>query len=110
MTDAPSNEDTKTDGMASLLINWRRYEEYVTDADFPDEDKKAVITGLMELMIAFVDLQWDVHSLDNACEQVGENRIILPDHLLKLNPEQPDNQKHQADGDVYRRPSAEEKS
>lgn len=110
MTGAPSHENTETDGMGRLLINWRRYEAYLTDSDFTDEDKEAVITGLMELMIAFVDLQWDVRSLDDACEQVGENRIILPDDLLESNPEQPENQKHHADDDACRHLLAKEES
>ena len=39
-----------------LKIDWHLYEEYLVDADIPDDQKKALIEALWSIMVSFVDL------------------------------------------------------
>lgn len=84
MADKP--KDTPDDGLQppSLTIDWELYGEYLEDSDLSDDQKREFIETLWSIVIAFVDLGFGVHPVQQACEQNPENGVFLPDDLLHL--------------------------
>lgn len=82
MTGAPSNNDCDENGAPGLSIDWELYADYLEESDLTDEQKREFIETLWNIVIAFVDLGFGIHPLQQACEQNSENRINLPDDLV----------------------------
>ena len=53
----------------SINIDYKLYEHYFTDADISEEQKRELFETLCSIMLAFVDLGFGVHPLQQACEQ-----------------------------------------
>lgn len=92
-----------------LSVDWRLYEGYLANSNLTDQQKEEVITALLELVVAFVDLGFSVESPNETCEQVDENRILLPDDLLKSLHDAPSIETPIAEDDAHHRPTAQEK-
>lgn len=90
-------EEAPNTGLPSLSVDWELYADSLEDSDLTDDQKKEFIETLWNLVVAFVDLGFGVHPLQQACEQKSENRIVLPHDLIKLDRDLPDNQTDQCE-------------
>lgn len=71
----------------ALTMDWEEFAHHLEDSDLSDDQKREFIETLWSIVVAFVDLGFDVRSSDNdpvACGQVTENGIFLPADLLKI--------------------------
>ncbi|MGJ8670994.1 MAG: hypothetical protein ACSHXK_16040 [Oceanococcus sp.] len=84
MADKP--KDTADDGLQppSLTIDWELYGKYLEDSDLTDDQKREFIETLWSIVVAFVDLGFGVHPVQQACEQNQKSGIPSPDDLLHL--------------------------
>ncbi len=58
-----------------LEIDWDAYGEMMEDSDMSEEDKRVLIETLWNIVVAFVDLGFDLHPEENDC---GEPRSLSP--------------------------------
>lgn len=66
----------------ALTIDYALYEQYLEDSDLTDEQKREFIETLWNIIVAFVDLGFNVHPLQQALSNgCGQNQI-LTDLLL----------------------------
>lgn len=77
----------------SLTIDWEAYAPYLDDNDLPDDQKKELIERLWNIIVACVELRFDVQSADSTCAQNDEEAALLSSDLLSLGEDNPDNQK-----------------
>jgi len=57
--------DTETylsPSVPSLRFDWTDWLPYLEDQDIPDEEKRALIETLWSIVVAFVDLGWQINS------------------------------------------------
>jgi len=96
MADKPdSTIDDDKDTLPGLTIDWDLYREYLKDCDLTDDQKREFIETLWNIMVAFVDLGFGIHPVQQVgypCEQHDDNRIILPRDLLDSIADSPDNE------------------
>lgn len=52
-----------------LTIDWRKYEKLLKESDLSDEEKQEFLRTLWNVIVAFVDLGFGVHPVQQACEQ-----------------------------------------
>ncbi len=52
-----------------LTIDWRKYEKLLEESDLSDEEKQEFLRTLWNIIVAFVDLGFGVHPVQQACEQ-----------------------------------------
>jgi len=98
---------------AALTMDWEEFAHHLEDSDLSDDQKREFIETLWSIVIAFVDLGFDVRSIDDdpaACGQVIENRIFLPADLIDSCADSPDNQRSQTDDDAHHHAAAQEES
>ncbi|UES36690.1 hypothetical protein [Roseibium aggregatum] len=55
--------------MPSLGIDWDYYMEMLEESDAPDAQKRELIETLWGIVVAFVDIGFGVHPIQQACEQ-----------------------------------------
>lgn len=70
-----------TEQPKSLSIDVAKYEAYLADCDLTDPEKEQFLLALWDVVIAFVDLGFSVHSLDNP----AENQTFEPQDVVHLN-------------------------
>jgi len=104
MTAKPTDNDNHANGGSTLSIDWDLYGEYLADSDLSDDQKLEFIETLWNIVVAFVDLGFGVHPIQQVseqldageivkrCEQKDESRIILPDDLLNSLKDTPNTQ------------------
>lgn len=59
-------EATTPPHFKALTFDWRAYEKYLDDDDLTDEQKRQCLETLWELMVAFVDLGFNIHPVQQA--------------------------------------------
>lgn len=65
--DAPdAGEPTNTAARKALTVDWARYEKLLEDSDIPDSEKREFIETLWQVVVAFVDLGFGLHPLQQA--------------------------------------------
>ncbi len=82
------------DGMQypSLSIDWEVYASYLDESDMSDDQKREFIETLWNIVVAFVDLGFGIHPVQQACEQNGKSDLNLTADLLSSLKDIPDNQ------------------
>jgi hypothetical protein len=79
-TSAPNNNSAPTEpttpevpARPTLSVDYARYEKMLEEADISDAEKQEFLETLWNIIVAFVDLGFGVHPLqqamDDACEQ-----------------------------------------
>jgi hypothetical protein len=83
MADKPE-DDNADNGTPppSLTIDWELYAEHLEDSDLTDDQKREFIETLWNIVVAFVDLGFGIHPVQQACEQNDKTSLMLPDDLL----------------------------
>lgn len=57
----------------SLQIDCEKWQGYLDDPTLSQEQKEQIITSIWQIMMAFVDLGFEVHPVQEACGQVGSS-------------------------------------
>lgn len=110
MSSTPTTNNTERIGASSLSIDWEHYAPYLDDPQIPDHQKEELITLVFEVVLAFADLGFDIAQTNPSCEQVGQNRIILPDDLINSLDETPKPQAHKTGEDAHHLATVKEES
>ena len=66
--------EKQASGLPSVHIDWQRYEAFLQDGDMSEEDKRAFIETLWNIMLTFVDLGFGLDPTSQVCEK--EPKII----------------------------------
>lgn len=82
MTKTPSLFEIDDHGAPRLSIDWEDFAHHLQDSDLSDEQKREFIETLFEIMLAFVDLGFGLHPVQQACEQNRDSPLSLPVDLL----------------------------
>ena len=81
---------TKTKSMG-LIFDWQDWLPYVAEADLPDDQKREMIETLWQIVVAFVDLGFDLNPHQQAqtdhgqesCGQTLDLKMLLEAAVLK---------------------------
>lgn len=65
MNDTPPKPPPKP----SLHLNWEEWLPYLDDTEASDADKRQLIETLWAIVMAFVDLGWDLNAAPETCGQ-----------------------------------------
>lgn len=63
----------------SVGIDVAKYQAMIDEPGLSDEDKQAFIEALWQIIVAFVDLGFGVHPVQQVCGQVGETARPEPE-------------------------------
>lgn len=77
-------ETTKSPARPSLSIDWELYGQYLEQSDLADSDKRELIETLWAIVVAFVDLGFGIHPLQNACGQDADWAVNLPFEIADM--------------------------
>jgi|CXWK01.1.fsa_nt_gi hypothetical protein len=81
----------------ALTVDWARYAALIDDPDISAADKQEFLETLWSIMVAFVDLGFGIHPLQQACEQeltLDGLSAAGAEHMLKcsISTESPENE------------------
>ena len=68
-----------------IKIDYAVYEQYLVDSDLTEEEKRAFLDTLWNIIVTFVDLGFGVHPLQQACEEPLELDQLTPSQILASN-------------------------
>jgi hypothetical protein len=71
----------------ALSIDWDLYGSYLEGSDLSDEQKRELIETLWNIVVAFVDLGFGIHPVQQVCEQEAEIRdfaALIDGDMLNL--------------------------
>ncbi len=69
-------------GMPTLTVDWLAYAPLLEDQSIPDAQKKGTIESVWGIVVACVDLSFDIRTPDQACEQIADTGIFSTADLL----------------------------
>ncbi|MCC0007710.1 MAG: hypothetical protein H6876_06245 [Hyphomicrobiaceae bacterium] len=69
------NEKEEMETRPKLKIDWRVYEEYLADADIPEDQKKELIEALWGIIVSFVDLGFGIESAQAAIDVRSAKKV-----------------------------------
>lgn len=84
----------------ALTIDWDLYAEHLAESDLTDDQKREFIETLWAIVVAFVDLGFGVHPIQQATENGHEFPLLSPEDVvyLETNHQQKQNDKPATDG------------
>lgn len=103
-------DDTTPPKLPSLTIDWELYASYLEDSDLTDDQKRDFIEALWGIVVAFVDLGFGTHPVQQACAQGSEKALISDADLLKLLETSTDSDNQNKGDEDDASPSAKEES
>ena len=86
INDTPPMEPPAPDSPARpvLTINWARYQKMLEESDINDAEKQEFLETLWNIIVAFVDLGYGIHPLQQACEQKQQFSAFDPVDVVSL--------------------------
>ncbi|UWR57094.1 hypothetical protein [Phaeobacter inhibens] len=72
MTCPPNKTDASASTRPSLSIDWEVYAAMLEDSDMPLEQQKELIETLWSIVVAFVDLGFDLNPVQQICGEAGD--------------------------------------
>lgn len=72
--------DTETPykpAVPALRFDWADWLPYLEDEDIPEEQKRALIETLWSIVVAFVDLGWQLNPKPEICGEVIDLKAVL---------------------------------
>ncbi|MBO6815723.1 MAG: hypothetical protein JJ891_12735 [Rhizobiaceae bacterium] len=103
-------ERTANRSLPPLKIDWNLYSDMLAESDLSDDEKKEFIETLWSIVVAFVDLGFGVHPVQQAtpeCSgQDADIALIIQRHVLSSEGTLPNNQTTTPVGAVTRSPGA----
>ncbi len=73
LSDAVAAELSAPGHRPALTLDVALYENYLTDSDLSEDQKREFLETLWSIIVAFVDLGFGVHPLQQASEACGQN-------------------------------------
>ena len=67
----------------ALSIDYELYEQYLENSDLTETQKRDFLEALWSIIVNFVDLGFDVHPLQQVCEQKSKNSILDSKDVVK---------------------------
>lgn len=72
-----------TSQLRALSIDYELYEHYLESSDLTETQKRDFLEALWSIIVNFVDLGFEVHPLQQVCEQNSLNSILEPADVVK---------------------------
>tara|TARA_R110002126_G_scaffold239459_11_gene382798 strand:- start:715 stop:1062 length:348 start_codon:yes stop_codon:yes gene_type:complete len=72
-----------TSQFKALSIDYNLYEHYLESSDLTETQKRDFLEALWSIIVNFVDLGFEVHPLQQVCEQNSLNSIHKPTGVVK---------------------------
>ena len=88
MTDEHDTHAPMT-ALPRLEIDWALYSAMLEDMEASDEEKRELIAILWNIVVAFVDLGFGISSTQQACGELGLDRLDPAAALLEWGREEP---------------------
>ena len=63
----------ETDSRRTMELDIRKYQALLKDIDIPEGHKKQMIEALWSIVVAFVEIGYGVHPVQQACGKVNEH-------------------------------------
>ena len=63
----------ETDSRRTMELDIRKYQALLKDIDIPEGHKEQMIEALWSIVVAFVEIGYGVHPVQQACGKVNEN-------------------------------------
>lgn len=82
--DWSSQEEDVLTHRPSLSVDWELYAAMLEDSDMPLEQQKELIETLWSIVVSFVDLGFDLHSVQQICGQSDDPLSDTPPDLVSL--------------------------
>ncbi|MEL6468055.1 MAG: hypothetical protein AAFQ58_24090 [Pseudomonadota bacterium] len=79
MTAAPPQD---TEAPPTLTCDWQDWLSYLEEVDATDAEKRQLIETLWAIVVAFVDLGWDVEATSETCGQTLDLKAALTAAVL----------------------------
>jgi len=70
-------ENEMSPPVPSLRFDWNDWLPYLEDEDIPEEQKRALIESLWSIVVAFVDLGWQLNPKPKFCGNEIDLKAIL---------------------------------
>lgn len=86
LTEAVQNEIASRTPRPALSIDWARYEKMLEGSDLSEVQKREFLQALWNIIVAFVDLGFGIHPLQQVCEQNGKSPLIDVADVLSSEP------------------------
>lgn len=74
------------DTPATLTCDWQDWLSYLEEVDATDAEKRKLIETLWAIVVAFVDLGWDVEAAPETCGQSLDLKAALTAAVLNSMP------------------------
>lgn len=74
MADGQKNSNDIGDALPPLKVDWDMYAKYLDEADLSDSEKREFIETLWSIVVAFVDLGFGIHPVQQALEKSANER------------------------------------
>jgi hypothetical protein len=65
-----------------ITFDWRDWLPYLEDTDATDEEKRELIETLWGIVLAFVDLGFDINPTQETCGQIFDLKAVLEAAVL----------------------------
>lgn len=78
--DGQMTENNLKPSVPALRFDWSDWLPYLEDQDVPDEQKRELIETLWSVVVAFVDLGWQI----NSKQQIAGSEIDLKAILMAI--------------------------
>lgn len=79
---------TQENNHPSLRFDWQDWLPYLDDDDVPEDKKRELIETLWSIVLAFVDLGWDIKSGAESCGEAFDLHSALASGMVDLNEDQ----------------------
>ncbi|WP_285674169.1 hypothetical protein [Paralimibaculum aggregatum] len=76
--------DTDKTPQKIVEIDWAFYETYLAEADLTEDEKRQFLEALWSIVVAFVDLGYGIHPVQEVCGQLGDALPAPVPHALDL--------------------------
>ena len=71
---ALADASASSTGLPSLRLDIAKYETLLKDIDISEDGKKQMIEALWAIVVAFVEIGYGTHPVQQACGKVNENK------------------------------------
>lgn len=72
----PPEDKNRKSPKPKLHLNWRMYEQFIDDPSYSDDEKRVHIETVMQLVMTFVDLGFDLAPEQQALAQFDQDKVV----------------------------------
>ncbi|WP_208348946.1 hypothetical protein [Pseudaestuariivita rosea] len=70
--DANDDDEQRPKQLPKLTLDWEAYLPLLEDEDIPDDQKRELIETLWSIVVAFVDLGFGIHPVQQSCGELED--------------------------------------